>query len=126
MAHGNFFPSMQLEPGAGQEVCGPIIWAGRDPWDLPALEVELLVVVVTQFTGGDLVIGLTEGPTTFSHGSELQDEWETDVFDIHGSGTNKFQAGPAHGHAMVRVKLQGTRHVQQHIEFWNEPISFSL
>ena len=88
MAHGNFFPSMQLEQASdGQEVCGPIIWAGRDPWDLPALEVEILFVVVTQFTCGGLVIGLTQGPTTFSHGSELQGEWETDVFDIGGGPT---------------------------------------
>ena len=42
MAHGNFFPSMPLEQASdGQEVCGPIIWAGRDPWDLTALEVEI-------------------------------------------------------------------------------------
>ncbi|HET6173935.1 MAG TPA: hypothetical protein VFD90_15095 [Gaiellales bacterium] len=125
MAHGNFFPSMQLEKSDGQEVCGPIIWAGRDPWDLPALEVEIVVVVVTQFTCGGLVIGLTQGPTMFSHGSELQGEWETDVFDI-GGGPNKFKAGPAHGHAMVRVKLQGRDPARQLIEFWNEPISFSL
>ncbi len=126
MAHGNFFPSMQLEKGSdGQEVCGPIIWAGRDPWDLPALEVEILLVVVTQFTCGGLVIGLTQGPTTFSHGSELQGEWETDVFDI-GGGPHKFQAGLAHGHAMVHVKVQGRDPARPLIEFWNEPISFSL
>ena len=97
MAHGNFFPSMQLEQG-GQEVCGPIIWAGRDAWDLPALEVEIVVVVVTQFTRGGLVIGTTQGPTTFSHGSELQDEWETDVFDIAG-GPNRVR-----GRACARAR----------------------
>jgi len=124
MAHGNFFPSMQLEQG-GQEVCGPIVWAGSEVWDLPALEVEIVVVVVTQFTRGGLIIGTTQGSTTFSHGSQLQDEWETDVFDIAG-GPNRFEAGPAHGHAMVRIKLQGRRSERQLVEFWNEPISFSL
>jgi hypothetical protein len=124
MAHGNFFPSMELEKGGGQEVCGPIVWAGRDSWDLPALEVEIVVAVVTQFTGGRVVVGLTQSPVTFSHGSELQDEWETDVFAL-GEGA-KFEAGPAHGHAMVRVTVQGRRGPRQLMEFWNEPISFSL
>ena len=126
MAHGNFFPSMQLEhAGGGQEVCGPIIWAGRHPWDLPALEVEILFVVVTQFTCGGLVIGLTQGPTTFSHGERAPGRMG-DGRLRHRGGPNKFQAGPAHGHAMVHVKLQGRDPARQLIEFWNEPISFSL
>jgi hypothetical protein len=120
MAHGNFFPSMQLQNGDSQEVCGPIVWAGNG---LPALEVEIVVVVVTQVTGGALVIGMTQGLTTFPSGSGV--EWEADVFNIDG-GAHQFQAGPAHGHAVVRVTVQRQHGERQLIEFWNEPISFSL
>ena len=101
MAHGNFFPTMQLEQG-GQEVCGPIVWAGSEVWDLPALEVEIVVVVVTQFTRGGLIIGTTQGSTTFSHGSQLQDEWETDVFDRRAM-RNLIRSGEVQENDRVRV-----------------------
>ena len=92
--------------------------------DLPALDVEIVGVLVTQFTGGQLVIGRTTGSTTFAGGSG--DEWEVDIFDIDwgrarvpGRARVRARRGERQGAAQARGE-------RQLIEFWNEPISFSL
>lgn len=124
MAHGNFDPSMALEPpGGGQEVCGPIKWAGTLSWDLTAFTVEILFVIVVQFTCGKVVTAVTQAPTTVTsaQSSPPPTEWETDVF---ATGSDALAAGPAYAVAMVQVGLQGRR--KSVIEFWNENISFSL
>jgi hypothetical protein len=116
---------MALDTSGSQEVCGPVSWDGLAAWDLPAIQLEVLLVVVTQVTSGGPIIGMTSGGATVPKGGPLGDEWEMHVTPLVG-GPSAFQAGPAHALAAVRITFAQRRPDRNHIEFWNENISFSL
>jgi hypothetical protein len=128
MAHGNFDTALTLNADGTLTVCGPIHWAGTTASDLPAVELEITLVVISQRTwGGRHVIGTATPHISFTPGSTPSNEWMLDVTDVQNVGEDEggrgFEAGPANALAIVRLKVQGRARTAT--EMWNESVHLS-
>jgi hypothetical protein len=125
MPHGNFDSALTLNPDGSLTVCGPIVWNGTTPFDLPAAELQITFIVITQRRlDGCHVIGTATPHDKFT---PVTNEWMLDVTDIRtvgGTGCEGgFEPGPANAQAIVRVTVQGRNRIAT--EMWNEHVHLS-
>jgi hypothetical protein len=126
MPHGNFDTALTLNDDGTLTVCGPLFWSGTTPTDLPATELDIELIVITQRTwSGRHVIGKASPHATFTPAGSTENEWMLDVEDVGGDDDDRggFEAGPAQALAIVRVREVGRARIAG--ETWNESVHLS-